>query len=108
MSCDENGSGKFFYCNATEIAVTPYDFNITFFRQGASKSASPQEGKEVSMQVAPVRLDEMTVAMSPSHAKAMLSGFFQAVRDYEKNVGPITTDAVAEQRFRDIFGALLK
>lgn len=93
---------KFFYCNGLELAVSPFDFNLKFVRQGAAPNAEP--GK----MTAPAKLDELMVAMSPAHAKAMLAGLYQSVKDYEANIGHITVTAEDQKKFEETFGPLLK
>ena len=97
-----DSDGKFFYTNAMEVAVSVYDFTFKFIRQGA---APPKPG---ATQAAVLRLDEMAVSMSPAHAKAMLSGIFKAVLDYEKQFGHIALEKETEQQFAQTFGSILK
>ena len=89
--------GRFFYTNGLELAVSAYDFNLKFLRQGAPEN--PEPGK----QLAPARLDELIVGMSPGHAKTMLVGLYKAVRDYEANIGHITVNAEDQKKFDDAF-----
>lgn len=93
---------KFFYANGLEIAVSPFDFNLKFLRQGTSTDAKPGEI------LPPARLDELIVSTSPAHAKAMLASLFKTVLDYEKNIGPIALNIEAATEFDTTFGALLK
>ena len=97
-----SNEGKFFYSNGLEVAVSPFDFNLKFLRQGAPENA------EAGKLLAPSRLDEIIVAMSPSHAKAMLAGLYSAVMDYETNIGPITISNEDQKKFNETFGPILK
>ena len=98
----DSEKNKFFYCNAAEIAVSPYDFSFKFIRNG-----SPEGAKE-GAKVQPAKLDEFTVSMSPAHAKVLLSGYFRAILDYEKSVGPIAVEANSQDEFNRTFGLLIK
>ena len=93
---------KFFYANGVEIAVTSYDFSLKFLRLGLPEGAT--FGGTINV---PSRLDECIIAMSPGHAKAMLSSLYKSVLDYENNIGSITLDSEAQKVFMETFGALL-
>ena len=66
----------------------------------------PQGGEQGN--VIPIKLAELTVAMSPSHAKAMSAGFYTAIANYEKQLGPIALDAKTQKAFDDTFAPLIK
>lgn len=87
---------QFFYTNAVVIGVSPFDVNLKFLRQGTPSGI--QTGA-----VAPVDLAELTVAMSPAHAKSMLVGFYNAIVEYEKKVGRITLEEANQQSFDKAF-----
>lgn len=93
---------KFFYSNGLQVAVSPFDINLKFLRQGAPDNAV--EGKPMQPQV----LDEIIIAMSPAHAKAMLSGLFQSIMSYEKDVGPIALPADLQKAFNETFTTVPK
>lgn len=93
---------QFFYCNGSEIAVTLFDFNFKFLRQGTPAGAQP------GVEMQPENKDSLTVAMSPAHAKTMLYGYFNSVKDYEKNFGSITISAEMQKLFNETFGDLVK
>ena len=100
---------QFFYSNGLEIAVSPYDINLKFFRQGTPQSAvvtDPLKSKALNIQLQ--KNAELTVAMSPGHAKAMLSALYTSIINYEKSVGPIPLQADAQKIYNDTFAALLK
>jgi hypothetical protein len=92
---------KFFYSNSLELAVSPYDFSLKFLRTGVAAGTTP--GNAIVF----VPLDEIIIAMSPGHAKAMLSGLYKSVVDYEKTIGPITIDKAGQDEFMNTFGPLL-
>lgn len=92
---------KFFYSNGLEIAVSPYDFNLKFLRTGARAGIEPGDP------VTSIPLDEIIIAMSPAHAKAMISGLYNSVVDYEKTIGPISIDSAGQDNFMKTFGPLL-
>ena len=80
---------KFFYANAVEVALSAYDFSFRFMRQGP-----PMPGKKLGepggqQQVEAVLFDAFTVAMSPSHAKAVMNALIENIRTYEAAFGPI-------------------
>lgn len=96
-----DADNKFFYANGLEVAVSPFDFNLKFLRQGADSDAvggAPAATK---------RLDEIIIGMSPAHAKAMLSGLFTSVSDYEKSFGIINLPNEALNEFNKTFAPLL-
>ncbi len=92
---------QFFYSNSVEIGVSPFDVNLKFIRQG-----TPENAKEGA--VVPQNMAELTVAMSPAHAKAMLAGFYKAVFDYENNVGKIALEAATQKTFDETFATFQK
>ena len=91
---------KFFYANGVEMAVSAYDFNLKFVRQGAPSGATP--GTAVTAE----RLDELTVTMSPAHAKTLIGVFIKSVHDYEKNIGKIVLPGDEEEKFHDAINSL--
>lgn len=93
---------NFFYTNAVEIGVSPYDVNLKFIRQGTPEDV--QQGQAVK----PQKMAELVVAMSPSHAKAMLAGFYKSILEYERSVGKIAIDASAQKIFDETFSAFQK
>jgi hypothetical protein len=98
MNTDKN----FFYANGMELAVSTYDISLKFLRNGSPSNAVP------GVPNAPARLDEIIVAMSPGHAKAMLAGLYKTIVDYEENIGPITIGSAEEVHFMKTFGPLIK
>ena len=92
---------KFFYSNALELAVSPYDFSLKFLRTGVAAGTTP------GVATIPVPLDEIIIAMSPGHAKAILSGLYKSVIDYENTFGSITIDKARQDEFMNTFGPLL-
>lgn len=92
MAVDE----KFFYSNAIEVAVSPFDINLKFIRNG---TATPAQVVPVNTPVdaTPIVQEAMVVAISPSSLKTMLPGLLQAVAIYEQKFGaiPIASDALA-------------
>lgn len=98
MGLDE----QFFYANGLELAVSPYDITLKFLRQGTPEGAAP------GVELQPKRIAELSVAMSPVHAKAMLSGLYTAIMGYEESVGAIALPAEAQKTFNETFALLLK
>lgn len=92
---------QFFYCNSVEIGVSAFDVNLKFIRQGTPKNAK-------SGAVIPENIAELTVAMSPAHAKAMLPGLYKAIIDYEKKVGLIAVESAVQKTFDETFTTLHK
>lgn len=95
---------KFFYANAAETAVSQFDFTIKFIRQGAAEGARAAVEKAMvtgatTVEMTPAVLDEFSVGMSPTHAKALAAGLVLAVSDYEKKVGPIALDKKFQDRY---------
>ncbi|MDD4964913.1 MAG: hypothetical protein PHI11_13455 [Gallionella sp.] len=93
---------NFFYSNGLELAVSPYDINLKFLRQGTP------DGSVVGNTPAPIRLDEMTVSMGPALAKTIAVMLFKVIEDYEKNIGHIALQAQEQKIFEDVFGTILK
>jgi hypothetical protein len=93
---------KFFYANGAEVAVTAYDIAIKFLRNGSSTSlvgSSPsktgRDGEEREAQV----LDNLSVFMSPSHAKTVIAAMLHLVREYERQYGQIPLSAEIRQKW---------
>ena len=101
-----NNENRFFYANSAEVSVSPYEISIKFIRQGAPES-KPSKGRQEPQNVLPINIEDFVIAMSPSHAKALLPGLFNSVMQYEKNLGDIPLEAVAKKQFNDTFGPLL-
>ena len=97
MESDRN----FFYANGLEVAVSPYDINLKFLRQGSPENA------ETGVATQPEKIDEVTVAMSPAHAKAMLPGIFKAIVHYEQTFGSISLESKVEEDFGNTFGKII-
>lgn len=93
---------QFFYSNGLEISVSPYDITLKFLRQGSPEGAAP------GVELQPQKLAELSVAMSPAHAKAMLSGLYTSIMSYEQSVGAIALQADAQKIFDETFAPLLK
>lgn len=74
---------KFFYTNAAEMSVSAYDITIKFIRT----EAELVEGAQREVRSTP--RDAIAIAMSPSHAKAIIPGLLRLIKDYEKQFGPI-------------------
>lgn len=91
---------QFFYTNGAEIAVSPYDLNIKFLRQGTPEGAS---GNPVGNNIQPTTMAELTVAMSLSHAKTLLPGLYQSIIDYERSFGLIAVTPDAQNIFDTTF-----
>ena len=94
---------QFFYANSLELAISPYDFTFKFLRQGAPDGVL-QQGQPLP----PKRIDELSVAMSPAHAKAMIAAQFKAIIAYEKQFGKIAFETEKQNEFDNVFGAILK
>lgn len=69
-----------FYVNMVGIAYTVYDFRFDFGRRGMGDVAS--------------RAD-LTVYMSPQHAKDLALVILKVVKEYEEKVGPIPSRLAA-------------
>lgn len=93
---------KFFYANALEVAVSPFDFSLKFMRQGTPAEAVHNVPSPAAT------LDAMIVGMSPTHAKAMLSGLFKAVMGYESENGTISVPAEVQAEFLNTFGQIMQ
>lgn len=78
---------KFFYANAVEVGVTPYDVSLKFMRSGSADA--PLTATAVTKNVQLVKIDEFIIGMSPQHAKAMLPSLTSAVAQYEQMYGTI-------------------
>lgn len=82
----------FFYTNAMDAAISPYDVSMKFMRNVPAVSAvEVAAGAEAAFKSA----QSLTVSMSPSHAKAMLPALIRLVSEYEKKFGaiPLPEDA---------------
>lgn len=97
-----NESDDFFYANAMELAVSPYDFSLRFIRNAAGQVALPEGVRTGEVPV--VTRASMTVGMSPTHAKAMLPALVNAVLRYEEQLGKLTIP----QEMQTAFDALFK
>jgi len=93
--------GKFFYTNALEVAASSYDVNLKFMRNGTSTGASSDASPVIELK------DEITVAMSPAHAKAMLPSLLRIVLEYEKHSGaPIALPNDMQKLWDETFKSL--
>ena len=92
---------KYFYANAVQIAVTPFDVTLTFMRNGIPNGAvttlvpTQTQGKVV---------DSSAIGMSPSHAKAMLPAIYNAIVEYEKSFGKLGLPPELQANFDKVFG----
>lgn len=93
---------QFFYANGLELAVSPFDITLKFLRQGAP------EGAAAGVDLQPKRIAELSVAMSPGHAKAMLAGLYTSIMEYEQKVGEIAVPSETQEKFNETFGPLFK
>ena len=64
------------YCNQAKMAATPWDFRATFAHIKPTDKG-------------PVGTDEVTIVMSPQHAKAFISHWQKTVENYERLYGPV-------------------
>ena len=88
---------QFFYTNAMEISISPYDLNFKFLRQVAGEAELPL------MEQQPKKIAELVVSMSPTHAKAMLTSIYISVMNYEKDVGKIALPEEMQKLFDETF-----
>jgi Protein of unknown function (DUF3467) len=65
------------YSNSAQLEVTPWDFTIVFGEIIRSPDQPPQVEQQVS------------VVMSPQHAKALLGVLANNLQEYEKKVGGV-------------------
>lgn len=96
---------KFFYANAVEVTVSPFDVSLNFIRTGAPKAdtAAPKVVGELIEGTA-AALDTLVVSMSPMHAKAMLMPLVALVRKYEESFGVLPMPPEAQAQFVKLFG----
>ena len=85
-----NEEKPFFYANAMEVATSAYDLNLKFLRTGTVTVIRNQATATPEMRQAQVEVRaEISVVMSPQHAKAMLPSLILAIENYEKMFGPL-------------------
>lgn len=91
---------QFFYANSVEVAVSAFDFNLKFLRNGTSASNPKQNSKQHTAKVrANIELrDEMVIGMSPQHAKAMLPHLTEMLKAYEETFGPLPDIAKLQEQ----------
>lgn len=89
---------KFFYSNSSELTASAYEIGIRFMRNGVPVSEVPHGTVGTSESAEATVQDVMVVAMSPGHAKAILPGLLNVVRQYEEQFGsiPLPADAAAQ------------
>ena len=77
---------------------SPYDINFKFMR-----NVAPDESQENPDDLLPKKIDEVTISMSPVHAKAMLAVIYTTLQEYENAVGKISLTKAEEEAFNKIF-----
>jgi hypothetical protein len=90
---------KFFYANALELSVSPYDCSLRFVRNEVDQGQTPMTGSAIKFHEA----DTLTVCMSAAHLKAMLPSLLSAVVDYEKNFGKLGLLPELQTAFDKVF-----
>lgn len=86
---DPNYNRTFIYSNSAEIAVTPWDINIKFFRMRTPDSPALAAATTALGMVLPEKAEECLVAMSPAHAKKFLESLQLGIEQFEKMHGTI-------------------
>ncbi len=82
---------NFFYANAMETSVSVYDLSLKFIRTaplGITPGMSPPVAG-TSVETKLEAAETLIVAMSPSHAKAMLPSIIHLIHQYEVRYGRI-------------------
>lgn len=90
----ENQPFTFMYCNQLGGATTLWDILLTF--QRVAIKPIPPENKPASAVV-----EEIQIAMSPGHAKVMLTTLWEMVESYEKGTAKIPLDPANQGRFEE-------
>ena len=87
-----DGNDHFFYANAVELSLSPYDMTLRFLRN-MPPPVSPDQ-KPAQMIHAPVtalsRAADLPVMMSPQQGKALIRLLLRAVLEYEKVNGKLS------------------
>lgn len=80
---------KQIYVTGVMGGFTPYDFKIALFNDKIVGSDSP-EGTEI------IRESEYQLVMSPIAAKQFSEWFYNTVKEYENDNGPIISEIIDE------------
>jgi hypothetical protein len=94
---------KFFYTNGAEMALSSYDVTIKFLRNGTGTSNIGDPAAAPGSVVQPMQpqvLDQLSVAMSLSHCKTMVSGMLEMLSAYEEQHGTIPLTSEAKQKWK--------
>ena len=91
---------NFFYTNSSEVGMSAYDITINFLRKGFGRVDPAKIGQETDTSVS----DELTVSMSPSHAKAMAAHLYKTTLDYERQFSEIPLPPEAKAQWSALFG----
>jgi hypothetical protein len=75
-----NENKNFLYCNQVQIASSPWDVLFSFQRAGLEMNPNGSLGSNIVVK------DEVELAMTPAHAKLLLSALYEQINQYEKNV----------------------
>jgi len=92
---------RFFYSNALEVTLTPFDVSLKFQRRGTVTESAPatltqmQEGTGVIQEA-------VVIGMSPQHAKVIIPALVQMVQEYEKRFGTINLPADAIEKWNKL------
>lgn len=77
-NAEEASEAPLFYVNSARVRIAPYDFQFVL---GQTRGPGPDKELLVS--------NEITVVMSPQHAKALSELLERNVRAFEEIMGPI-------------------
>jgi len=89
---------KFFYTNAVEVNLTPYDVNLKFQRRGTFTDQALDDNKGLR-DVKGIVAEALVIGMSPTHAKAMVPGLVMMIQEYEKRFGKISVSPEEQTRW---------
>ncbi len=90
----------FFYANAVDLAVSPYDATLRFARNVPdARQTQPGSGVSVSPAEPPKPVETFSVVMSPQHLKAMVPLVIKAIDEYERLLGPINIPADMKREY---------
>lgn len=85
---------SFMYCNQVQGATSLWDVLLNFQRVAVKVNPA-----DMTSQVSVA--EEVQMAMSPGHAKAMLATLWENVEAFEKTAGKIGLDKTSQAKFEE-------
>jgi hypothetical protein len=96
---------KFFYSNTSKVVSSPYDVTVIFERSSAPDLPVKPKATDVFV---PIVAEVMEVSMSPSHAKAVITGLLHVLVGYEQQFGMVNMPKEKNEEFNALIAQVKK